>query len=91
MAIIQQLMIFAFYGILSFGITSLLNSFFKTKRILIFFVPTLIWFASFILFILGLTSPYFQEKGFIQFSLLALFAFMGSLIASFVFFFSHKR
>lgn len=89
--ILQQIMIFVFYALLAFGVTALINTLFKSKRILSFIVPSFILVAGIVLLILGLASSYWHDQGFLKYSILVFCAFTGSLLASLVFCFSTKN
>jgi|GEM_PF-5380540 len=80
--IFKQIFFFLLYAIFSFGITKAINCFFKSKRILSFILPILLLFSSIILLILGLT----YDQDILKYCALVACAFIGSLIASIVFF-----
>jgi len=91
MVLFKQIMIFGFYVILSFGITSLINFLVRKKKIYNFAISSLLLLACFLVLILGLIFPKRQEQGFIKYSILIFFAFVGSVIPLLVTIFTNRK
>lgn len=83
MELFQQLVIFAMFGVLSFGLTKLIIFVFRIRQKFAFIIPVFLLIACLTFLILGLVSSLFRKKNFLQYSILTFFALLGSSIASF--------
>lgn len=84
-----QILTYFLYAIAGFTLTIIFNLFVKRAKELTFIVPLLLLISSFVFLVLGLTNLPDINHFYFETCLLFLSALIGSVTASFVFYFSN--